>query len=299
MSKSNSSHHRLLVKSESRRWNFRSASCHNTPSAQDLNASCESLDLSSLHDEATPSKASKRPLRGLCRTASARFFASFHGSKSAALVDSSTTVDLTDCDDDDDDDDDSSVCSFENGTVTRSVHFAKDLTETREVENCFYMQPQDRAATWYSRYHNQAAKKQNKMTLLVLKKEQHASLVHAVVDAFEGVQMLADSGFEDADLQTLADTHDTAISNMMSEWCTAEINGEVCRGLEKHVLKKIREMQSRMARSAVLDALKQETPQVVAERYRNLSRYAAIYAESMARADAVAAAAVQNEQASA
>lgn len=275
--------------------------------------------------------ACKRPLQKLCRTASARFFRSFHASKSAAtlatdFVDSSTTVSLTDHEDDDvlhddthhidDDDDSSSCCSFENASVEStpkpgSVHFPRHLTtEVHQVENCFYMQPQDRAATWYSRYELSASKRQHKMTLLVLQKEQHKHLRRGIVDAFDGVQLMADSGFDDLmDLQLLADNlmgsdgPDTSVTAMLTEWCKSDVQGHACRGLEKHVLRKLREGESRVSRQVVVNAnhhndsshQQPQEPDQVAERYRNMSRYATIYAESMARADAAAAQAVHQE----
>ena len=248
------------------------------------------------NNKALSTSTSKRPLQKLCRTASKRFFASFHTNSkptpATELVDSSTTVSLTDCGDADvdDDDDDSSVCSFENGSVTKSVHFARDMAQTRQVENCFYMQPQDRAATWYSRYEINEAKKQQKLVLAILKKKSHQDLKDSVVEAFSGVQLLADSGFDDDDLMQFEGLgNGTSVNERLTHWCSQDINGHACRGLEKHVLKRMREVESRVARSAVLHALKGDSDAATADRYRNLSRYAAIYAESIARADAAAA----------
>ena len=257
--------------------------------------SCESLYLDFFEQERNSqdnlNNSSRRPLRQLCRAASSRLFASFHTTKSTStsateLVDSYTSFNSME-------DDDSSVCSFEDddgdcSVKEKRVSFARKPV-VHPVENCYYMSPLQRADCWYTRQELFDIKRESRMSQLVVQKNS-PDFMDALMDGFMRAQMLADAGFEDEDILEYDFLgQKTTLSDVMVRLCRETVNGEACRGLEKGILRRLRASEARLTRDFVLATENCNDVVEIAREYSAFSKYAAIFAASIAQADTIAA----------
>lgn len=255
------------------------------------------------------------PLRKLCRTASSRLWASVHSSKST--IETEGTADLSAnslCTEENDDhhDDDYSCCSFGEEEEEeeesqrhrrRRVRFAREPRAIHSVEHCHYMSPQQRADCWYTRHELAQLKRQIKRIKAVVNcQPEYDRLRVSLVDVLLRTQMLAAAGYEDPDdLVTYHHHHhrrdgdddntdnkgtSSSLSDIMAEWCRETVTGEACRGTEKHLHRSLRQPVANTVNRAIVEAHGNGNTALLAERYEDMSRYAALFARCTAEADA-------------
>jgi urease alpha subunit len=157
------------------------------------------------------------------------------------------------------------------------------------------MTPADRANIWY--HPDELVEMRTKVRIMVAHiKSSKREMISSLESAFDNILMFAESGLEEEDVKTLDNGSESLLSKDISSWSTNSMAGEACRGIEKTLIRRKRESASREARFLVV-AADWSNGESSARLYRELSRYAAIYARCVAKADAAAVASVQEAKA--
>ena len=171
----------------------------------------------------------------------------------------------------------------------RRVRFCSKK-DSREVPSCFLMEPSEREAQWYMR-HELALMKTEARALAKGLNAHKTEMVSSLRKSYNHAKFMCEAGIDEQEL--LKAGNGTILENLQP-WSMDVLAGEACRGLEKSLLRREREMNIKECRELVMETamLYQEDPacaDMIAVGYCQLSCYATIYAHSVAQADEVAA----------
>ena len=177
----------------------------------------------------------------------------------------------------------------ENESLPRQVRFWED-ENIYEIKSCFAMDPSEREEQWYQR-HDLANMKTEARALALGIKKHKGQMVSSLQQSYNQASFMCESGVDEDELIQVGNG---SIMENLKPWSCGTVAGEACRGIEKSLLRREREGAIKGCREMVIEttALYKEDSacaDMVAAGYSQLSRYAVMFAQSVAQADEIAA----------